>query len=189
MAAIFVASIIVIFYLGIPLDCAIQKRANGANPSSGQTEISLRPQNVSSIDTDGGSANQSTEPPPAKSDVHASASTPNIVVQSATKSTPATDREGTQGNTNPMAHSSGGANLGKKWSVQVSAPPAKDIADTLVKRLKAKGYDGYVVEAEVKGQTYYRVRVGSFDSRKMAESVHQSLTRQEGYLDAFLTGD
>jgi cell division septation protein DedD len=79
--------------------------------------------------------------------------------------------------------------LGKKWSVQVSATPAKDIADTLVQRLKAKGYDGYVVQAEVKGQTYYRVRVGYFDSRERAESVHQSLTRQEGYRDAYSTSD
>ena len=88
-----------------------------------------------------------------------------------------------------MAHSSGSANLSKKWSVQVSAPPAKDIADTLLQRLKAKGYDGYVVQAEVKGQSYYRVRVGYFDSREEAESVRQSLTRQEGYPEAYLTGD
>ena len=88
-----------------------------------------------------------------------------------------------------MAHSSGSASLSKKWSVQVSAPPAKDIAETLLQRLKAKGYDGYVVQAEVKGQSYYRVRLGYFDSREKAESVRQSLTRQEGYPDAFLTGD
>jgi cell division septation protein DedD len=59
----------------------------------------------------------------------------------------------------------------------------------LLQRLKAKGYDGYVVQADVKGQTYYRVRVGNFDSREKAESARQSLTRQEGYRDAYLTGD
>lgn len=48
LAAILVASLIVIFYL------ATQRRTNGLNPTSGQAEISLRPQNVSSIDTDGG---------------------------------------------------------------------------------------------------------------------------------------
>jgi cell division septation protein DedD len=189
LAAMFVASVVVIFYLGMPLDYAIQKRANGANPTSGQTEISLRPQNVSSMDTDDGIANQSVEPTPAKPDVHGSASTPNTAVQSATKSTPATDREGLQANASPMTDSSRSAHLGKKWSVQVSATPAKDIADTLVQRLKADGYDVYVVQAEVKGQTYYRVRVGYFDSHEKAQLVRQSLTRQEGYRDAYLTGD
>jgi hypothetical protein len=33
------------------------------------------------------------------------------------------------------------------------------------------------------------VRVGYFDSREKAESVRQSLTRQEDYRDAYLTGD
>jgi cell division septation protein DedD len=189
LATIFVASLIVLFYPGVTLDYAAQKRANGANATSAQAEISLRPQSVSSIDTDGGIANPSAEPTPAKPDVHGSASTPNMAVGLATNSTPATDRESLQTNASPMAHSSGSANLGKKWSVQVSATPAKDIADTLVQRLKAKGYDGYVIQAKVKGQTYYRVRVGSFDSRKMAESVHQSLARQEGYRDAYSTSN
>ena len=88
-----------------------------------------------------------------------------------------------------MAHASGSANLSKEWSVQISAAPAKDIADSLIQRLQAKGYDGYMVQAEVKGQTYFRVRVGHFDTREQAESVRQSLVRQEGYLDAYLTGD
>jgi DedD protein len=79
--------------------------------------------------------------------------------------------------------------LSKKWSVQISAAPAKDIAETLVQQLKAKGYGGYMVQAEVKGQTYYRVRVGHFDARDQAESARQSLARQEGYREAFLTGD
>ena len=193
LAAIFIASVIVISYLDTPSGKNIQKQVNEVGekppeqtsitqlPTGDPTEISLRPQKVSSIETDGGVANQSAEPTPAKPDVRASASTPN--------STPVTDRAGIQTKTSPMAHSSASANLSKKWSIQVSAPPAKDIADTLLQRLKAKGYDGYVVQAEVKGQSYYRVRVGYFDSREKAESVLQSLTRQEGYPDAYLTGD
>jgi cell division septation protein DedD len=197
LAAMFVASVIVIFYLDTPAGKNIQKQVDEAGekpperasitqlPTGDQTEISLKPQNVSSIDTNGGIAN----PTPAKPDVHDSASTPHITVQSTTKTTPATDREGIEAKISPIAHSSGSANLSKKWSVQVSAPPAKDIADTLVQRLRAKGYDGYVVQVEVKRQTYYRVRVGYFDSQEKAESVRQSLTLQEGYPDAYLTSD
>ncbi|HEY2922995.1 MAG TPA: SPOR domain-containing protein, partial [Candidatus Binatia bacterium] len=193
-AAMFVASAAVIFYLGMPADYAIQKRANGANPTSSQTEIGLRPQNGSSLDTPGGLPKQSAEPTPAKPDVHASASTPNGAVRFVAKSAAAANGAGVQARleaakTSPIAHSSGSANLNKKWSVQISATPAKDIAGTLVQRLKDKGYDGYVVQAEVKGQTYYRVRVGHFAAREEAESVRQSLARQEGYRDAYLTGD
>lgn len=81
------------------------------------------------------------------------------------------------------------ANLRKKWSVQVSAEPTKAFADTLVQRLKNDGYDSYAVQAVVKGQTYYRVRVGRLDSQKEAESVRQSLTRQESFRNAYLTAD
>src|SRR5439155_8395513 len=92
LAAMFVASALVIFYLGMPADYAIQKRANGANPTSGQTEIGLRPQSVSSIDTPGGLANQSATT--AMPDVRAPASTRNVAVRLATKSTPSADRDG-----------------------------------------------------------------------------------------------
>jgi len=161
LAAMFVASAVVIFYLGTPAGKNIQKRVNGAG---------------------------------GKPDVHASASTPNGAVRFAAKSASAADGAGVQAllepaKTSPIAHSAEGADLSKKWSVQISAAPAKESADTLVQRLKANGYDGYVVQAEVKGQTYYRVRVGRFDAREEAESVRQSLARQEGYRDAYLTGD
>jgi cell division septation protein DedD len=191
LAAMFVASALVIFYLGMPADYAIQKRANGANPTSGQTEIGLRPQNASSIDTAGSLANQNAATTLTKPDVQASASTPNGAVRVAAKSASAADEVGVQAlsKTRPMAHAPGSANLSKNWSVQISAAPVKDIADTLIQQLKAKGYDGYMVQAEVKGQTYYRVRVGHFDTRERAESVRQSLARQEGYRDAYLTGD
>jgi len=189
LAAMFVASALVIFYLGMPADYAIQKRANGANPTSGQTEIGLRPQSVSSIDKAGGLVNQRAETRLAQPDVQASASTPNDTARFAAKSTSAADRAGVQAKTIPIAHPSESANLSKNWSVQISASPAKDIADTLIQQLKAKGYDGYMVQAEVKGQTYYRVRVGHFNAREEAESVRQSLAQQEGYRDAYLTGD
>lgn len=86
----------------------------------------------------------------ARADVHAFVSTPDIAAVSATKSTLDTDQEKMQVKRFPMAHSLGKGQLGRKWCVQVSATPEKDIADSLVQRLKVKGYDGYVVQAEVK---------------------------------------
>jgi cell division septation protein DedD len=190
LAAILVVSAVVIFYLGVSANKNIQKRVNAASekplarisirqPSaSGRAGIELRPQKVSSIDPARGRANQSAAAPPAKSEVHASSSTPNG----------AGIRSLQPAKASPIAHHTESADLSKKWSVQISAAPAKDIAGTLVQRLKANGYDGYVVQAEVKGQPYYRVRVGPFTTQEEAESVRKSLARQEGYRDAYLTG-
>jgi hypothetical protein len=189
LAAIFVASALIIFYLGMPADYAIQKRVNGANPTAGQTELGLRPQNVSSSDSADRLTNRGTDSTPAKADVYASASTSNDAVRFAAKKASGANKIGVQAKTVPIDHSAVSTNLSKKWSVQISAVPAKDTADTLIQQLKAKGYDGYLVQAEVKGQTYYRVRVGHFDARENAEAVRQSLASQEGYRDAYLTGD
>ncbi len=196
---ILVAGAAVIFYLAIPIGKSIHKRAavekspavdiNRAALSSSSTETGLRLQNDSSVDSNGGLTNQSAQAIPAKLDVQVSASTSNAGVRFAAKSASATDRAGVQAKTIPMDPSTESFNLGKKWSVQISAAPAKHIADSLVQRLKANGYDGYVVQAEVKEKIYYRVRVGHFDTREKAESVRQSLARQDGYRDAYLTGD
>jgi cell division septation protein DedD len=77
----------------------------------------------------------------------------------------------------------------KKWSVQISASPARDVADRLSQELIAKGYNSYVVPAEVKGQAYYRVRAGRFDAREEAESMRQSLIQRESFRDAYVTRD
>jgi cell division septation protein DedD len=161
LAVMFVASAVIIFYLGTPAGKNMETRVNGADE---------------------------------KPDVHPSAATADDSVRFAAKSAPGGDEAGIESllepaTTGPIAHLKESAGLSKKWSVQISAAPAKDIADTLVQRLKANGYDGYVIQAEVKGQTYYRVRVGRFATREEAESARQSLVRQEGYQDAYLTGD
>ena len=189
LPAMLVASALVIFYLGKPADYPIQQLANGANPALNQTAIGLRPPNASSIDRAGSSANQNAGAATAKPDARPSVSTPNGMVRVAAKSASAAHEVGVQAKTGPIAHSTESANSNKKWSVQISAAPAKDIADGLVQRLKAKGYDSYLVQAEVKGQTYYRVRVGHFAARDQAESVRQSLVHQEEYRDAYITGD
>lgn len=76
-----------------------------------------------------------------------------------------------------------------KWSVQVAAAPAQDIADALAERLASAGYESHVVQAQVKGQTFYRVRVGPLEAQEKAESVRQTLAREELYRDAFLVNE
>ena len=202
-AAILVASVVVVFYLGTLAVKDIQKRANAAGgeplarvsiaePSvSAWAGVASKPQKVSSTDTADGHANQRAEPTQIKSELRDSASASNVAVRLAAKSASAEDGPGIRPLLEPAKASpiADHVDSSKKWSVQISAAPAKDIAATLAQRLKANGYDGYVVQAEVKGQTYYRVRVGRFATREQAESVRESLAREESYRDAYLTGD
>jgi cell division septation protein DedD len=108
-----------------------------------QTEIGLRPQDAPSIDRASSIANQNAGAALAKPDVHRFASTPNGAARVAAKSASGADEVGVQVKSGPIAHFTESANYSKKWSVQISAAPAKDIADSLVQRLKAKGYDSY----------------------------------------------
>lgn len=75
----------------------------------------------------------------------------------------------------------------KAWTVQVQSSPDKSVAELWVDRLKSKGYEAFTVAADIKGQTWYRVRVGPFDDRQKAESLRQILQSQEGFRDAYLT--
>jgi cell division septation protein DedD len=89
----------------------------------------------------------------------------------------------------PAVQLASGVETTKKWSVQISAAPAKDIADELAERLTSSGYNSYVVQAHVNGQIYFRVRVGHAANQEEAEALRQSLTREQGYRDAFLVRD
>jgi len=78
---------------------------------------------------------------------------------------------------------------GRKWSVQIAAVPAREVADALVDQLVGDGYAGYTIPAQIKGQTFYRVRVGPFGSQDQAAELRETLLRQERYRDAFLVHD
>jgi DedD protein len=77
--------------------------------------------------------------------------------------------------------------LEQAWAVQVQSSPEKNFADRWADRLRTKGYDAFVVEADVKGQTWYRVRVGHFVARSDAEALRITLESKEGLSGAFLT--
>ncbi|MFB3108933.1 MAG: SPOR domain-containing protein, partial [Candidatus Binatia bacterium] len=73
------------------------------------------------------------------------------------------------------------------WSVQVKAFARQRDASDLAKRLKGKGYDGYVVSIQIKGRTWYRVRVGRLATQLEAQSLLLKLKRQEKYTRAIIT--
>jgi cell division septation protein DedD len=155
------ASALAIFYFGMAADNRIHVQASAAN--------------------------QKTENKERSSDTHVAASPLNRGALPAAKGTQGVEQAAVQDKAKPVAHSIEADQTGQKWSVQISSVPEKDIADTLMDRLKAAGYDGHVVPAEVNGKSYFRVRVGPFDGREEAESARQSLAERADYRNAYLT--
>jgi DedD protein len=72
------------------------------------------------------------------------------------------------------------------WTVQALATTDRADANAWLDRLKAKGYDAFIVGVDIKGQNWYRVRVGSLSSRQEAEALGKTLQTKEGFRDAFV---
>ncbi len=58
-----------------------------------------------------------------------------------------------------------------KYTIQFSAWLSRAKAEDQATRLSAGGYDAFVDEAKAGGETWYRVRVGRYDSRSQARDV------------------
>lgn len=67
------------------------------------------------------------------------------------------------------------ASAAGKFTVQVAAYPKEDEAKSMASDLKGKGFSAFYVEANVKGQTWYRVNVGLFTTQKEAQSYKDDL--------------
>lgn len=73
------------------------------------------------------------------------------------------------------------------WTVQVYATTDPNQATALARRLLAKGYDAYTLQAPMRGQTWYRVRVGRFSNHDRAQEMEQRLKNLEGLEAAYVT--
>jgi cell division septation protein DedD len=75
------------------------------------------------------------------------------------------------------------------WSVQVTATRDARTANDLVRRLRAKGYDAYIVRARRRDGTFYRVRVGHYPTMERAGELVSRLRREPGVPEAFVASD
>ncbi len=75
------------------------------------------------------------------------------------------------------------------WSVQVTATREPRTADDVLKRLRARGYDAYIVRARRDGAIFYRVRVGHFPTMEHASQMVSRLRREPGVPEAFVASD
>lgn len=75
------------------------------------------------------------------------------------------------------------------WSVQVSATRDPRTADAILRRLKTKGYEAFILKVRRRGETFYRVRVGHYGSLEEAQQVVTRLRREPGVPEAFVASD
>src|SRR5581483_10732662 len=75
-----------------------------------------------------------------------------------------------------------------RFAVQLEALPSRAEADTRVNQLKAQGVQAYIVKSLVPGKgLFFRIRVGNFTSRALAERYGQQLKTQGAVRDFFIT--
>ena len=73
------------------------------------------------------------------------------------------------------------ASTERGYVVQVAALNARADADVVAKRLSEKGYAAYVVSPAGGTATVFRVRIGSFKSRREAEAMASKLEKEEQF--------
>lgn len=76
-----------------------------------------------------------------------------------------------------------------EWSVQVTATRDPRTADGLAQRLRAKGYEAYVVKMARQDGVFYRVRVGHYASLEEANKMVSRLRREPGVPEAFVASN
>ena len=73
------------------------------------------------------------------------------------------------------------------WTVQVGATMDSREALDITLRLRAQGFAAYTVQAPLRGQTWFRVRVGRFASREEAREVEARLRQTGEFKGAYVT--
>jgi cell division septation protein DedD len=67
------------------------------------------------------------------------------------------------------------------WAVQVAALNVRSEADAMAKRLSSKGYSAYVVAPTSSTPAMFRVRIGTFKTRREAEVMAATLQTAEQF--------
>lgn len=73
-----------------------------------------------------------------------------------------------------------------KFTVQIASYATEKEAKSHAKKLKGDGYSAFYLSAKVKGNTWYRVSVGLFDSRKSANNFKTELMKQASIKSAIV---
>jgi len=131
----------------------------------------------------GAKSDPKTEPKPEETTKPTEAPTPAAEsgAQDTPAQTPAAKPTDTKATTKPApdAKASAAAPAVGTFNIQVGAFGTKKPADTLVAKLKKKGYEAYVFTSP-NGPSKFRVRVGPYADRPSAEAAAAKLKKEEG---------
>lgn len=211
LTIIYATSLAIIFYLGVLTGESLERKANagaqallGKSPvpapvaedppaASGSSAAPVLSEKNAVIPFESVKQPAEEGPPANREEVVFSKSTEPATRKSARGSNESTRAAGGI-KTESSVHSSKeslsqpaeGVEPAAMWTVQIAASMAKESSAQQLDRLKAKGYDGYIVETERDGRVWYRVRVGHFGSRAEAETLRSRLQTQEGFQNAFI---
>ena len=75
---------------------------------------------------------------------------------------------------------------GDGYTLQVAGCESREYADYLIELYQQRGYEPYMTTFTVEGQLYYRVRIGSFETRREAIQLKNELAGKysvEGWVD------
>jgi cell division septation protein DedD len=70
---------------------------------------------------------------------------------------------------------------GRPWVINVASVESKADAQRVVDNLKKNGHNAYIIESDQKGNLWYRVRVGFFQSIEEADLIGQQISRRYGF--------
>jgi cell division septation protein DedD len=73
------------------------------------------------------------------------------------------------------------------WAINLASYTNQEIAASKLADFKRKGVSAEQVEATVKGKTIYRVRVAGFDTRMAARAQAETIKRQLGLKETWIT--
>lgn len=74
-----------------------------------------------------------------------------------------------------------------RYTLQIASYQEKKMAEDDIKKMKQRGYSAFIVTSDLPGKgTWYRVRLGSFSNKALAEKLQKDLREKEG-ISPFIT--
>ncbi len=77
-------------------------------------------------------------------------------------------------------------NIYAKYTIQIASSSKEVYANDLKNKLRKDGYDAFIQTADVNGITYYRIRIGHFETRDEANKYRATLVRTTPYDDCWV---
>ena len=153
-------------------------------PVGGATPASVAsPAAISSSASSSSTAMKPVAPPVAAG---APAARPSVASVARVKPpAPALSPAPTEEDEGTPAAASAPATSSKPYNIQIEAVMDKSGADEMVSRLKTLGYNAQEAKTTLNGQTWYRVRVGPYNSEEEAKAAQDKLREQ--YKQAYTT--